>query len=62
MRSRALLLLPLFVFGLACNAFVATPDVGDKAPNFSLPDTTGANHSLAGFRGKVVVLTFWQSG
>ena len=62
MRSRKLLLLPLFVIGLACNAFVATPGVGDKAPNFSLPDTAGVNHSLAEFRGKVVLLTFWQSG
>jgi hypothetical protein len=62
MPSRVLLLLPLVVLGLACNAFVATPDVGDKAHNFSLPDTAGVNHSLAEFRGKVVVLTFWQSG
>jgi hypothetical protein len=62
MPSRALLLLPLVVLGLACNAFIATPDVGDKAPNFGLPDTAGTNHSLAEFRGKVVLLTFWQSG
>jgi peroxiredoxin len=41
---------------------VATPGVGDKAPNFSLPDTAGVNHSLAEFRGKVVLLNFWQSG
>ena len=62
MRSRALLFLPLFVLGLACNAFVPTPDVGDKAHNFSLPDTAGVNHSLAEFRGRVVLLAFWQSG
>jgi len=62
MRSRALFVLPLVVIGLACNAFVATPEVGAKAPNFSLPDTAGVNHSLTEFRGKVVLLNFWQSG
>jgi peroxiredoxin len=62
MRSRTLSVLSLVIFGLACNAFVATPDVGDKAPNFSLPDTAGVNHKLTEFRGKVVVLNFWQSG
>jgi hypothetical protein len=62
MRSRALIAIPLVIFGLACNAFIPTPDVGHKAPNFSLPDTAWVNHSLTEFRGKVVVLNFWQSG
>ena len=35
---------------------------GDKAPNFSLPDTAGVNHSLAQFRGRVVLLNFWSQG
>jgi len=52
----------LVLLGLACNAFVSTPDVGSQAPDISLPDTAGIKHSLAGFRGKVVLLNFWQSG
>lgn len=31
-------------------------DVGDKAPDFTLPSTTGQNISLSQFRGKKLVL------
>jgi len=31
-------------------------DVGDKAPDFSLPATTGGKISLSQFRGKKLVL------
>jgi hypothetical protein len=61
MRSSAIAVLFLVLFGLACNFFASTPDVGNKAPNFTLPDTAGVKHSLAEFRGKVVLLNFWQS-
>jgi len=40
----------------------AVLQVGQEAPNFSLPDTAGVNHSLTEFRGQCVVLNFWQSG
>lgn len=33
--------------------------VGQQAPNFSLPSTTGNNVSLRDFRGKNVVLAFF---
>ena len=33
--------------------------VGDKAPEFSLPDETGKSVSLTGFKGKQVVLYFY---
>jgi peroxiredoxin len=33
--------------------------VGDKAPNFSLPATTGKQASLADFEGKALVLFFY---
>lgn len=33
--------------------------VGDRAPDFNLPSTTGQNLSLASFRGKKVVLYFY---
>ncbi|HRP07488.1 MAG TPA: thioredoxin-dependent thiol peroxidase [Gemmatimonadales bacterium] len=32
---------------------------GDRAPSFSLPDDTGKPVSLAGFRGRTVVLYFY---
>lgn len=33
--------------------------VGDKAPDFSLPDQDGKNHTLSAYRGKPVVLYFY---
>ncbi len=47
---------------LAALAHVAGPrgaaalDVGEKAPDFTLPSTTGGTLSLSQFRGKKVVL------
>ena len=41
---------------------MAVLQVGQQAPDFSLPDTAWVNHSLSEFRGKVVHLLFWQSG
>ena len=35
------------------------PDVGDKAPDFTLPDRHGDEVSLAGLKGKTVVLYFY---
>jgi cytochrome oxidase Cu insertion factor (SCO1/SenC/PrrC family) len=37
-------------------AAAAGPNVGDKAPDFTLPATTGEPISLSQFRGKRVVL------
>jgi peroxiredoxin Q/BCP len=34
-------------------------NVGDKAPNFSLPSQTGEKVSLKDFRGKTLVLYFF---
>jgi len=55
------------VIALAVLAFVpalliAGPNPGDPAPNFTLPDSAGVNHQLTSYRGKVVLLNFWQSG
>jgi hypothetical protein len=40
---------------------LAGPNPGDLAPDFTIPDTAGVNHSLSDYRGKVVQLFFWQS-
>ena len=34
-------------------------NVGDKAPDFSLPSDSGEKVSLKGFRGKTLVLFFF---
>ena len=37
-------------------ADLATPEVGGPAPEFTAVDTRGASHSLAGYRGRWIVL------
>lgn len=36
--------------------------VGEKAPNFTLTDTDGTQHSLSDFAGKVIVLEWFNPG
>jgi hypothetical protein len=43
-------------FDIDAIAATATAKVGEPAPAFSLVDSTGQTHSLAGFAGKTVVL------
>lgn len=33
--------------------------IGSVAPDFTLPDTSGVNHSLSSLRGKYVLVDFW---
>uniref|UniRef100_A0A7C4GHT2 Redoxin domain-containing protein n=1 Tax=candidate division WOR-3 bacterium TaxID=2052148 RepID=A0A7C4GHT2_UNCW3 len=40
---------------------LATLRVGDPAPDFSIPDSTGAMRSLSEFRGRVVQILFWAN-
>ena len=58
MRLKAGLAL-LALLALAPSAF-AVLNVGDPAPDFNIPDTAGMNHHLTEWRGKVVLLQFWQ--
>jgi hypothetical protein len=52
-HRRHLLLLLALLSGLLCGVRSATAlDVGDKAPDFTLPSTTGEPISLQQFRGK----------
>jgi len=54
---RSLLLLGMLLARLLVVASVATAlEVGDKAPDFTLPSTTGVKISLNQFRGKKHVL------
>lgn len=48
----------LLVAALATIAAAAEPKVGEAAPPLSLDDLDGRTHTLAGQRGKVVVLHF----
>jgi peroxiredoxin len=36
------------------------PDVGDQAPDFSLPDHSGSTWRLSAFQGRPVVLIFYR--
>src|SRR6476620_5963835 len=38
----------------------ASPPVGSIAPDFSLPDTTGKTHALSQYKGKYVVLEWFN--
>lgn len=57
------------LLGSAAGAYLLTrprqPPVGTAvgltAPNFALPDLQGRTFSLSDFRGRVVLLLFWQS-
>jgi hypothetical protein len=58
-RTHRLALVGLLVLlpGLA----LASLQVGDAAPNFSIPDTAWVNHQLSQYHGQVVQLMFWQA-
>jgi len=42
-------------------AALATLQVGDPAPDFSIPDSSGAMRALSEFRGQVVQILFWAN-
>ncbi len=57
-----MLILALFAISLTPALVAAYPPPGTPAPDFSLPDSAGNYHYLSDYRGKVVMLNFWQSG
>ena len=60
MRKRMTIAVLTLVLGLALAAQATTLKVGDKAPDFSLPDQTGKQVKLSDFLGKKnVVLAFY---
>lgn len=58
--TRTLLPLAAAAALVACGPSVAAPTVGQPAPAFSAPDSSGKTRSLAEFRGKTVVLEWFN--
>ena len=56
-RMKQLLVLGLLLASVVGGAGVATAlEVGEQAPDFTLPSTTGEEISLSQFRGKKLIL------
>ena len=56
-RTKRLFLLGVLLVGISGVTSVATAvEVGEKAPDFTLPSTTGKDISLSQFQGKNPVL------
>lgn len=55
-----LLLAPALPAAAADIQILEPPRVGEPVPDFTLSDTAGTAVSLAEFRGKVVLLSFWS--
>lgn len=50
----------LWINGVAATGVASALEVGDKAPDFTLPATTGVDISLGDFKGrKFVLLEFY---
>lgn len=60
--KRLLLVLTLFAFALtlAWNLQADTPEIGKPAPKFSLKGADGKEYSLSDFKGKFVVLEWYN--
>ena len=56
MLRRTSLFLAAALFSLGAQA---APDVGDPAPDFTLPGTDGEQYTLSQLRGKHVVIAFF---
>ena len=62
-QMRSLFLLGVLLAGVLGGARLATAvEVGDKAPGFTLPSTTGKDISLSQFQGKKhVLIEFYEA-
>src|SRR5213595_3421530 len=54
------LLIALSPFAVATLLALDSPPVGSVAPEFSLPDAKGKSHSLSEYKGKYVVLEWFN--
>jgi cytochrome c biogenesis protein CcmG, thiol:disulfide interchange protein DsbE len=62
-RAAAVVAVSLLIAGAAPAAeieILEPVEVGTRAPDFTLPDTSGTPVRLSEFAGKVVLLTFWS--
>jgi peroxiredoxin len=57
-----LLILTLTALATGALSAGAAPKIGAPAPGFSLPDSNGKTHSLGEFKGKYVVLEWFNPG
>jgi peroxiredoxin len=48
------------ILALSAGAAFAGAEIGQPAPDFSLPDTNGQTHQLSQYKGKWVVLEWYQ--
>lgn len=60
-RQKTILVLGLILGLLGSARMSSALDVGDKAPNFTLPATTGGKISLSQFVGKKLILLEFYS-
>lgn len=59
-RKPGMLLRLLTLFGLAASVpALAAPEVGDLAPDWTLPGSDGQTHTLSDLRGRYVVIAFF---
>ena len=56
--SLLLILLCIMILAIGCGAAPQIPQVGDKAPGFSLESLDGKTVSLSDFQGKMVLVVF----
>ncbi len=49
-----------YVTGISNQNSLAQPEIGKPAPTFSFTDTNGKYHNLSDFKGKYVVLEWWN--
>jgi hypothetical protein len=62
-RLPSLMVFGVLLVGVLAGASVATAlEVGERAPDFTLPSTTGQEISLSQFRGKQLVLIEFYGG
>jgi hypothetical protein len=60
-KKKAMFALMLGLALLLPDLAQARLQVGNQAPDFTIPDTAWVNHSLSQYRGQVVLLMFWQA-
>ncbi|HEY9387748.1 MAG TPA: redoxin domain-containing protein [Nitrososphaeraceae archaeon] len=51
----------LLLLNVSSNSYTSSPNIGEKAPNFELPDINMKLHRLSDYRGKKIVLAFFPA-